>query len=137
MTIEVNLRMNCPYTNDLIRNVLNDEQGQFKIVTTGHSMSSNCLHWLEYEDLDFDLLYRLNRNEREKETILANAFCIRKGLIRKANFASFMQKYVSKVNLSLSTGNSQMYLRMFFFFSLTRGPIRFFVSIIPKRIYSI
>jgi len=96
MNIEVHLRMNCSYTNELIRNVLEEENGLFTIINSLTSNNDSILYWLEYEDIDFELLYRLGKELTNKK-ILANSFCIRKGLLRKANFASFLQKYLSKV----------------------------------------
>lgn len=43
------------------------------------------------------MLYRSLR-ESNKKNILANSYCIRKGLLRKANFALFVQKYLAKVD---------------------------------------
>jgi hypothetical protein len=96
MTIEVHLRMNCPYTNELIRTVLEEHENLFTLTNSSTSNSDNILYWLEYEEIDFELLYRLAKQSNNK-MILANSFCIRKGLLRKANFALFVQKYLSKV----------------------------------------
>ncbi|UJR36878.1 hypothetical protein I4U23_029591 [Adineta vaga] len=87
--------MACSYTNELIRTVLEREDNLFTIVSSSISNNGNVLYWLEYEDLDFDMLYRLGKDSHNKN-VLANSYCIRKGLLRKANFASFMQKYLSK-----------------------------------------
>ena len=97
MTVEVQLQMHCRYTNELIREVLSEEHGQFTLMNAVTPNATRRLYWLEYEDLDFDQLYcRSNKSEGE-EKVLANSFCIRKGLLRKANFAAFLQQYVSKV----------------------------------------
>jgi tubulin--tyrosine ligase len=98
MSIEVHLQMNCSYTNELIRNVLEEANGIFKITDSITSNENNVLYWLEYEDIDFDMLYRFSK-ESNKKHVLANSFCIRKGLLRKANFASFIQKYLTKVKV--------------------------------------
>ncbi|CAF1278616.1 unnamed protein product [Adineta ricciae] len=58
------------------------------------SNNDNVLYWLEYEELDFDMIYRAAKDSNRK--ILVNSYCIRKGLLRKANFALFVQKYLSK-----------------------------------------
>ncbi|KAJ1923937.1 tubulin--tyrosine ligase [Tieghemiomyces parasiticus] len=50
------------------------------------------LLWLEYEDLDWDLIF----NSTPSRPVLANAYCIRKGLIRKAQMAFNIHKYVAK-----------------------------------------
>lgn len=99
MSIKVYLKMNCSYTNELIRNVLEEENDLFAIVdstNTDEENNNNLLYWLEYEDIDFDTLYRLSKQSGDKK-VLANSYCIRKGLLRKANFALFVQKYVAKV----------------------------------------
>jgi len=54
------------------------------------STNSKTLFWLEYEDIDFDQML-LNPQSQ-----LVNSYCIRKGLIRKANFNFNIQKYLSK-----------------------------------------
>ena len=97
MPIEVNLHLNCPYTQTLIQSVL-EESGNdfFSFPKKARAEVNDVLYWLEYEELDFDSLYQLNKSTQSTR-LLANAFCIRKGLIRKANFAAFMQKYLSKV----------------------------------------
>ncbi|CAF0804297.1 unnamed protein product [Rotaria sp. Silwood1] len=95
MSIDVHLQMHCSYTNELIRNVLEEENGSFNLIDSGISNSDKVLYWLEYEDIDFDMLYRLVKESNNKK-ILANSYCIRKGLLRKANFALFVQKYLSK-----------------------------------------
>ncbi|GBC05463.1 hypothetical protein RclHR1_06230023 [Rhizophagus clarus] len=60
--------------------------------STGSSSitSSKILFWLEYEDIDF------NQVMSNKQTQLINSYCIRKGLIRKANLNYNIQKYISK-----------------------------------------
>jgi len=99
MNIDVHLKMNCPYTNELIRNVLEEQNSLFTIINSSTSNNDNILYWLEYEDIDFEMLYRLTKETNTKK-ILANSYCIRKGLLRKANFALFIQKYLSKVKES-------------------------------------
>ncbi|CAF3616002.1 unnamed protein product [Rotaria socialis] len=87
--------MNCPYTNELIRNVLEERNDLFTLTDSSTLNDDNTLYWLEYEELDFDMLYRLIK-ESNKKKILANSYCIRKGLLRKAHFAMFVQKYLAK-----------------------------------------
>ena len=96
MSIKVHLKMICPYTNELIRSVLEERNDLFTLVNPSTSNDDNTLYWLEYEELDFDMLYRLTKESNNKK-ILANSYCIRKGLLRKANFAMFVQKYLAKV----------------------------------------
>ena len=49
-----------------------------------------ALQWLEYELINWSLL------AAREETTMANAYCIRKGLIRKAQFSYNVSKYLSK-----------------------------------------
>lgn len=46
-------------------------------------------YWLEYEDLDFESLLKTS-------DVLFNSYVIRKGLIRKAQIAFYIKKYISK-----------------------------------------
>jgi tubulin--tyrosine ligase len=48
--------------------------------------------WLEYEDLDFETLL----DRKKINTTLFNSYCIRKGLIRKAQIAFYLKKYLTK-----------------------------------------
>ncbi|CAF1392125.1 unnamed protein product [Rotaria magnacalcarata] len=95
MNIKVHLKMNCPYTNELIRNVLEERNDLFTLTDSSTSNDDNTLYWLEYEELDFDMLYRLTKESNNKK-FLANSYCIRKGLLRKANFAMFVRKHLAK-----------------------------------------
>ena len=49
-------------------------------------------YWLEYEELDFEKLTSRTINRK----VLFNSYCIRKGLIRKAQIAFYLKKYLSK-----------------------------------------
>ena len=92
MKIQVVLKMNCSYTTALIEEVLEKEKEQFQLAE-----SENILYWMEYEDLDFEMIYKSNRENKGEKRILVNSFCIRKALLRKANFAAFVEKYLRKV----------------------------------------
>jgi tubulin---tyrosine ligase len=48
------------------------------------------MFWLEYEDLDFEKLIKCEKK------LLFNSYCIRKGLIRKAQLAYYLKKYIAK-----------------------------------------
>ena len=64
--------------------VNNDEQNELK------SKLFYDFYWLEYEYLDFEhLVY-------SKKHVLFNSYCIRKGLIRKAQLAYYLKKYTTK-----------------------------------------
>ena len=47
-------------------------------------------YWLEYEELDFERLIEPSSRH------LCNSYCIRKGLIRKAQLAFYLKKYLTK-----------------------------------------
>lgn len=98
MTIEIVLQLCCPYTTDLIRQAIERENEKFRwIDDKNQSKETRLVLWKEYEDLDFESIYKMNREKRTEKKILINAFCIRKGLLRKANFAAFIQRYLAKV----------------------------------------
>ena len=89
--------MNCPYTNELIRKVLNKREQIFNLIDTLiETEHTNVVYWLEYEEIDFHMIDRLAKQEQTNK-VMANSCCIRKGLLRKANFAAFLQKYLAKV----------------------------------------
>lgn len=97
MSIQTQLYMSCSYTNELVRKVLNKYNGIFNLTESPKNIQGmNTLLWLEYEEIDFDMIYQLAKQDRESK-LLVNSFCIRKGLLRKANFAAFLQKYLAKV----------------------------------------
>ena len=129
MAVHVQLQLQCPYTTELIRDVLEDANDVFTTMTSPTSKNSAVLHWLEYEDLDFDLLYHLMKGGSETRKVLANSFCIRKGLLRKANFSAFLQKYLAKVNSTLP-------LSRFFIADLHSDRIPFSVSTTRNRTFS-
>jgi tubulin--tyrosine ligase len=54
------------------------------------------IYWLEYEDLNFEKLVNLSQQSHHLERILCNSYCIRKGLIRKAQLAFYLKKYLAK-----------------------------------------
>jgi hypothetical protein len=128
MPIEVHLNMNCSYTNELIRDVLEEYKNIFTLTNSSISNNDKILYWIEYEDIDFDMLYRFYKETSNKK-ILANSYCIRKGLLRKANFALFIQKYLSKVN--------EKNIFEIKIFILIRHQIRSYIIIIPKLIFLI
>ncbi|KAJ2742904.1 tubulin--tyrosine ligase [Coemansia sp. BCRC 34301] len=51
--------------------------------------SARLMHWREYEKIDWDAVHR-------SSTVFANAYCIRKGLIRKAQMAFNIKLFVAK-----------------------------------------
>ena len=53
------------------------------------------LLWMEYEDLPWESLIARGDPNDSNRTVF-NSYCIRKGLIRKAEFAYIVQKYLAK-----------------------------------------
>lgn len=62
----------------------------------GDDTNGYDFYWLEYEDLDFERLTAAPQNRK----ILFNSYIIRKGLIRKAQIAFYLRKYLSKTTHS-------------------------------------
>ncbi|RMZ95724.1 tubulin tyrosine ligase [Brachionus plicatilis] len=72
----------------------------YEVVLDDSDISSSVdldydLYWLEYEYLNFEKLIKPSKK------VLFNSFCIRKGLIRKAQIAFYLRKYLSKVQSQL------------------------------------
>lgn len=128
MNIQVDLHMNCSYTNQLIRQVLEEQGELFQFNPTGDECHQ--LYWLEYEDLDFDLLYHSAKQQTKEKKILANSFCIRKGLLRKANFAAFIQQYLAKVRTNEYELCGKISLFVYLFILFARNRIQSYVLII-------
>ncbi|CAG8514253.1 7022_t:CDS:2 [Ambispora leptoticha] len=78
------LKINFP---NIQINIISPNNASFR---TNKTISSPTFYWLEYEDIDFEQLY-----DNSKIT-LANSYCIRKGLIRKAQLNFNLNKYISK-----------------------------------------
>ncbi|KAI9253765.1 tubulin-tyrosine ligase family-domain-containing protein [Phascolomyces articulosus] len=89
-----------PYTHNAVIKALQQSQLEWDIVQDITEENSEAdlisestpiaLQWLEYELINWSLL------AAKEETTMANAYCIRKGLIRKAQFSYNVSKYLSK-----------------------------------------
>jgi len=85
------------YTRDKIKQCF-ENRFEYKVDVINQSTlnrqdiikQSYDFYWLEYEDLDFEKLVN------SKKKVLLNSYCIRKGLIRKAQIAFQLRKYLSK-----------------------------------------
>eukprot|EP01116_Phalansterium_solitarium_P011281 TRINITY_DN26911_c0_g1_i1.p1 TRINITY_DN26911_c0_g1~~TRINITY_DN26911_c0_g1_i1.p1 ORF type:complete len:392 (-),score=117.07 TRINITY_DN26911_c0_g1_i1:73-1248(-) len=84
--------MSEPYTRDKLFSIFSERpQYHVKLHEEGDSTEQHIgLQWVEYEDIAFDVLVG------NPEGRLCNAYCIRKGLIRKAQLAYVCKKYVAK-----------------------------------------
>ncbi|CAG8770962.1 17220_t:CDS:2 [Cetraspora pellucida] len=81
------------YTRSIIINSLKTIAPQFQHYTPSSAPSFHdvpILYWLEYEDIDFSQILT------NTKTHLVNSYCIRKGLIRKAQMNFNIQKHVAK-----------------------------------------
>ncbi|KAI8075302.1 tubulin-tyrosine ligase family-domain-containing protein [Gongronella butleri] len=95
-----------PYTQAcVVRALENDGELDWSVDTAvaddeaerDHSDPLVQLQWLEYELIDWGLVHG------KSSSTLANAYCIRKGLIRKSQFAYNVTKYLSKHPASILT----------------------------------
>ncbi|KAI8993242.1 tubulin-tyrosine ligase family-domain-containing protein [Pilobolus umbonatus] len=90
-----------PYTHKAVKKALKNSSIDWDIIDTvpednaENKLEDIQLQWLEYE------LINWHHTTQHKKSTLSNAYCIRKGLIRKAQFAYNMTKYMSKYPDSL------------------------------------
>ncbi|KAG1346107.1 hypothetical protein G6F62_003949 [Rhizopus arrhizus] len=90
MSIKASVHLDEPYTHQAVVQALKNSLLDFVIneTETTPEDETTAVQWLEYELINWDLVARHDS--------LANAYCIRKGLIRKAQFAYNVTKYLSK-----------------------------------------
>ncbi|KAI8083162.1 tubulin-tyrosine ligase family-domain-containing protein [Halteromyces radiatus] len=99
-TLQAIVHIDEPYTQQCVVRSLESSPLDFKVST---DISQNeCekdyttpfihLQWLEYELIDWDHIHRPSTSINS----MCNAYCIRKGLIRKSQFAYNVTKYLSK-----------------------------------------
>ncbi|KAJ1767258.1 tubulin--tyrosine ligase [Coemansia sp. RSA 1843] len=55
----------------------------------GHPQAKRLMHWREYERIDWDAVHR-------STSVFSNAYCFRKGLIRKAQMSFNLRLYTAK-----------------------------------------
>lgn len=93
MKIKVLIGIEEPYTRDKLADCFKYRSNYEVTIYDRHrdvDLDDFDLYWMEYEDLDFEKL------TRPGERRLLNSYCIRKGLIRKAQLAFYLHKYMSK-----------------------------------------
>ncbi|KAJ1989496.1 tubulin--tyrosine ligase [Dimargaris cristalligena] len=123
-TYSIYIGLHEPYVRDILETLCRAQPGRWQVsaVSEAEDVSATVkeladqdprpqLHWLEYEDLDWDRIYQstsssslvssTTRGGEPTQTsagavVVANAYCIRKGLIRKAQMAFQIHKYVAK-----------------------------------------
>ncbi|KAI8136703.1 tubulin-tyrosine ligase family-domain-containing protein [Fennellomyces sp. T-0311] len=94
------IHLDEPYTRTAVIKALEKSKLKWDIVQNIPADNSEAdlisqsrpiaLQWLEYELINWSLL------AAKEETTMANAYCIRKGLIRKAQLSYNVSKYLSK-----------------------------------------
>ncbi|KAG2212356.1 hypothetical protein INT47_001717 [Mucor saturninus] len=97
MSLEALVHLDEPYTHQaVVRALKNSKRLDWNVVeevteTNAEGCPANVkLQWLEYELIDW---HHVAKHDTDS---LANAYCIRKGLIRKSQLAYNMTKYLSK-----------------------------------------
>ncbi|KAJ2450339.1 tubulin--tyrosine ligase [Coemansia sp. RSA 2336] len=86
--------MDEPYVQDMLRKAFERYNGLIKVLeankdTIASTSNGLLMHWREYESIDWDAVHRSN-------SVFANAYCFRKGLIRKAQMAFNFKLYTTK-----------------------------------------
>ncbi|OLY80155.1 putative tubulin-tyrosine ligase [Smittium mucronatum] len=104
---------NESYTHEILKKVLDKYSSQVELIDLKSSGGpieykdgSKTLLWLEYEDLPFnDIHISLSPTSNLYNSIFSCSYCIRKGLIRKAQNANSILHFTSKnPNSILKTG---------------------------------
>jgi tubulin--tyrosine ligase len=97
--VKILLGIDEAYTNDAIRKCF-ENRNNYELYLYDHRNESKPtdydLYWLEYEYLDFERLLDFTNTKK----ILFNSYCIRKGLIRKAQVSFYIRKYLLKNPMS-------------------------------------
>ncbi|KAJ2833656.1 tubulin--tyrosine ligase [Coemansia furcata] len=83
------VEMDEPYVQDILQSVFAKYAPLLTVQTAEPINASRLMHWREYEKIDWDTVHR-------STTVFASAYCIRKGLIRKAQMAFNVQLFIAK-----------------------------------------
>ncbi|KAJ1871243.1 tubulin--tyrosine ligase [Coemansia sp. RSA 990] len=86
--------MDEPYVQDMLRKAFERYNCLIEVqeANEGTIVQANdgvLMHWREYESIDWDAVHR-------SSSVFANAYCFRKGLIRKAQMAFNLKLYTAK-----------------------------------------
>ncbi|KAJ1978739.1 tubulin--tyrosine ligase [Dimargaris xerosporica] len=87
--------------HQLPRTAADSSTDALKALDPSPDTAGPLIHWLEYEAIDWDRVYQ--PTAEAPWPLYANAYCIRKGLIRKAQMAYNVHKYVAKHPQSVLT----------------------------------
>ncbi|KAJ1644225.1 tubulin--tyrosine ligase [Coemansia asiatica] len=90
------VEMDEPYVQDILQKAFSKYGTMIKTQTAeeydstdNSALSGKLMHWREYEKIDWDSVHR-------STSVFANAYCIRKGLIRKAQMAFNIKLFTAK-----------------------------------------
>ncbi|OMJ12407.1 putative tubulin-tyrosine ligase [Smittium culicis] len=92
------------YTHEILKRTLEKFSDFIELIDSTESVDLDNLEknvkslvWLEYEDLPFEKLQASsNPASHNYNTLFANSYCIRKGLIRKAQNSNCIKHYIAK-----------------------------------------
>ncbi|KAJ2336081.1 tubulin--tyrosine ligase [Coemansia sp. RSA 2681] len=88
------IEMDEPYVQGILQSAIGKYAPLLTVQTTNGSNTTasaptRLMHWREYEKIDWDAVHR-------STTVFASAYCIRKGLIRKAQMAFNIKLFTAK-----------------------------------------
>ncbi|KAJ2596300.1 tubulin--tyrosine ligase [Coemansia sp. RSA 1722] len=90
------VEMDEPYVQSILQKTFSKYGSLMKTQTADEydsaeksTLQGKLMHWREYEKIDWDSVHR-------STSVFANAYCIRKGLIRKAQMAFNIKLYTAK-----------------------------------------
>ncbi|KAJ2580879.1 tubulin--tyrosine ligase [Coemansia sp. RSA 1836] len=88
------IEMDEPYVQGILQSAIGKYAPLLTVQTTNGSNTTasaptRLMHWREYEKIDWDAVHR-------STTVFASAYCIRKGLIRKAQMAFNIKLFIAK-----------------------------------------
>ncbi|CAK5202490.1 unnamed protein product [Aphanomyces euteiches] len=78
----------CDYVRPLVLKAFSQRSDRWDVMTLDDDPRTPHLLWSEYEDLDWKNILR--------GQVVANSYCVRKGLSRKAQLSIFLSKYIRK-----------------------------------------
>ncbi|RKP07267.1 tubulin-tyrosine ligase family-domain-containing protein [Thamnocephalis sphaerospora] len=86
------VQLDDPYVSTLVQDALAQHCPALAVTSEAPAapVSPPALQWREYEAIDWDCV------SEHRDSSLANAYCIRKGLIRKVQMANVFQQYCAK-----------------------------------------
>ncbi|KAJ1949571.1 tubulin--tyrosine ligase [Linderina macrospora] len=83
------VEMDEPYVQTILERTFSKYHPLVTTASPTTSVPGKLMHWREYEKIDWDTVHR-------STSVFSSAYCIRKGLIRKAQMAFNIKLYVAK-----------------------------------------